>query len=123
MGPDRDIWWVGVYRRLPPCLIGFKAAVDLDVRLREFRTQGEGGPRYPLRTMDRATSGSRKAATSTTMPGTVETVRRPTFRYFHCNQVDHHMADYTLPPAKTPELSTSNTREKAGSSFRLFRNE
>lgn len=54
MGLDRDLQQACVYRGLPPPRLNvwFKAAIDLDVGLREFRVRGEGVLGQPKRPVE-----------------------------------------------------------------------
>lgn len=55
LGLDRELRQACVYRGLPPRLSEwFKAAIDLDIGLKEFRGRGFTGPAYVGRTPERA---------------------------------------------------------------------
>ncbi|XP_060539607.1 uncharacterized protein LOC132708934 [Pantherophis guttatus] len=111
MGLDRDLRQACVYQGLPPCLAKwFKAAIDLDRGLQEFRSQGEARMMYPRRTVDRIPP-KRETPSTVPKPRGEDSARRPGFRCFCCNQEGHCMADCPLPPPRSPGLQSPVTRD------------
>lgn len=91
-----------MYRGLPPRLSDwFKAVIELDVGLREFRSRVEGKPVFSLKVVDRpppmkASGVPAKPFVRSDGPG-----RRTVFRCFRCNQEGHQAAECPIPPLKT----------------------
>lgn len=113
MGLDRDLRQACVYRGLPPHLVEwFKAVIDMDRGLQEFRGRGEAKMMYPRRTVDRIPP-KRETPSAVPKPRGEDSARRLGFRCFRCDQEGHRVADCPLPPPRLPGLQPSVTGDTA----------
>lgn len=102
MGLDWDLRQACVYRGLPPHLSEwFKAAIELDVGLREFRAKGDGTPAHMKIPTERPQL-VKEGCPAKNIPKLADTARRPLFRCFRCNQTGHQVAECPMPAPRTP---------------------
>lgn len=101
VGLDKELRQACVYWGLPPRLSEwFRAAVDLDVGLQEFRPQGVGSSNQPRRAADKQ-PGPRGLGSDGPFPShPTVSLGRGTFRCFRCNQLGHRAAECPMPPVQ-----------------------
>lgn len=88
MGLAQDLKQAGMYRGFPPRLnVWFKAAIELDVGLREFHVQGKGVLGQPKRPVER--DQAPRETKASVIPESTDKIRRPLFQCFRCNKIGH----------------------------------
>lgn len=115
LGLDRELKQACVYRGLLPRRTEwFRAAVDLDISLKEFRFKGIAGTTQPRRATDRPPT-TRDSGRPSMTTGTSESTRRAPFRCFRCNQVGHRALDCPFPPLQpsTSCIPVTSGKERA----------
>lgn len=100
LGLDWELRQACVYRGLPPRLTEwFRAAIELDVGLKEFHVRGIMGPPQMRHAPDRPA-----ASRVDTTTGTADSTHRLPFRCFRCNQIGHRALECPVSP---PQPSVS----------------
>ncbi|XP_060542340.1 uncharacterized protein LOC132710346 isoform X1 [Pantherophis guttatus] len=105
MGLDRELKQACVYRGLALRLaVWFKAAIELDVGLREFCAKPEATLGQRRSTVERPLEKPptvRDPPRGFVPPGrSQDRAQRPIFHCYRCNQVGHRVADCPMPPPR-----------------------
>lgn len=109
LGLDEELRQACMYRGLPRHVTKwFRAAIDLDIGLKEFHMKSASGLPQTKHPLDRPAQSQRD-----TIPRNADSACRPPLRCFQCNQIGHRALDCPLPLAPAPVGRTPATRGKS----------